>query len=65
MDPVNSINSVACNGLVIDSSDFILILVGCGVGYFVIGYLCMKSAHLCFRRQTEIKTEETEPVIQV
>ena len=65
MDPVNSINSVACNGLVIDSSDFILILVGCGVGYFVIGYLCAKSAHIWHRRQTEIKTLQTESEIQV
>ena len=57
MDPVSSTNSVSCDGLVIDSSDFILILVGCGVGYFTIGYLCARYAHIFHRRQTEIKTE--------
>ena len=46
MDPIRS---VFCNGtMIIDANDFIWITMGCGVGYFVTGYLFFRSIYnLC------------------
>ena len=61
---MNHVNSDACNELiVINPFDFILIVVGCGVGYFVIGYLCIKSVHDSYK-QIQI-LNQTEPAIQI
>jgi len=62
MDPVDS---VICNGtIVIGAQDFMLISMGCGVGYFVVGYLCIKSVFdYCKKRNLENQT--VIPAIQV
>ena len=54
---MNPVNTVTCDDVIIDPSDIILMLVGGGVGYFVMGYLCMKTFHLHVQRKTEIKAE--------
>ena len=62
MDPVDS---VICNGtIVIGARDFMLISMGCGIGYFVSCYIIVKRIYdYCKKRNLENQT--VIPAIQV
>ena len=43
---MDDIESILCNEtIVITTNDFIWIVMGSGVGYFVIGYLCIRNIY--------------------
>jgi len=59
------LESVLCNStIVIDANDFIWITMGCGVGYFVVGYLCIKSIYSQCRTRY-IENQIVIPAVQV
>ena len=44
--------SIYCNNtIVISTNDFIWIIMGSGIGYFVIGYLCIRSMSNYYKRR--------------
>ena len=43
---MDSMESILCNGtIIINTTDFMLISMGSGIGYFIICYLCIKTTY--------------------